>query len=254
MQTRAFRLLVVFTAASVIALSGCSGKSLNRALTLPGSSDPGAISYNPNYSAYPYSPYLAQPGYTNPLVTYPSDARIASNNAGSLLDNQLADLSGAFANNFATLHLQLPFGVTSVSPLRYLFASPNTFVSRGAGVPPVTGQRPAPLSENLLSARDNVSFLTYGLYAPNANQHVISVDIWGQASFGAGVEHGLYVGVRQFGEPRYSWYGPFSANERWHVDARRDSSYPAGTAAYVTLAVFNGDNIRVDSLDLNMGS
>ena len=231
-----------------LAASSCGGKALDRALTVP--SSPNTYYGSPAGNNYwPYTSY--DPGYrTDPLVRFPSDSRLASYDVGNILSRHLAEFGGAFGGNFATLHQQLPFGSSDVSPIRYVMASPNAIVSSsGNGSVPLQ-QR---FSLNLLSARDTVSFVTYGLYAPNANQHVLSVDVSGAASFALGDEHGLYVGVRQFGEPRYNWYGPYKASEAWHVDALRDSNYTGGTAAYVTLAVFNGDTVRVDGLRLNLG-
>jgi hypothetical protein len=228
--------------------AGCSGKSLNRMLTVPTTPNTYYGGYDARY--YP-STWPADPGYrTDPLVRFPSGTRLANYEVGNILSRHLTEFSGAFGGNFATLHLQLPFGNSNVNPPRYVMASPNVAVSASSD-----GSVPRQLqySLNLLSARDTVSFVTYGLYAPDSNQHVVGVDLSGAASFGIGEEHGLYVGVRQFGEPSYNWYGPFKASERWHVDALRDSNYTGGTAAYVTLAVFKGDTVRVDGLKFDLG-
>ena len=252
MHATAVRALALTSATLVLAVSGCGGKAIDRMLTLP---TPPAThyQYTPPQQQYGYwpnnniDPYTGEPLYrTDPLVRFPSDTRLANYNVGNILSRHLAEFSGAFGANFATLHLQLPYGKTEVRPVSYVMASPNALVSPDANVPPQ-------LHLNLLSARDTVSFVTYGLYSPTSTQHVLGIDVHGAGSFAIGDEHGLYVGVRQFGEPRYNWYGPFKANERWHVDALRDSNYGPGDSAYVTLAVFNGDNVRLDSLSFDMG-
>jgi hypothetical protein len=242
-----------FVRAAVIAIvallfvAGCSGRALNRALTVPSTPNTYYDSYSRN-NYWPTPDY--DPGYrTDPLVRFPSDSRLAGYDVGNLLSRHLSEFSGAFGGNFATLHLQLPFGSSDVSPLRYLMASPNVVLTPTAA----PGQQLTPPSLSLLSARDTVSFVTYGLYTRDANQHVLNVEVSGAASFALGDEHGLYVGVRQFGEPRYNWYGPFKANERWQVDVMRDMNYTGGDAAYVTLAVFNGDTVRVDELKFDLG-
>jgi hypothetical protein len=251
MHAAAVRTLALAASLAVLIAAGCSGKALSRAFTAPSSPSTGYSSYD---HAWPYTPdgqLYSDPGYrTDPLVRFPATSRLANYNVGNLLSRHLAEFSGAFGGNFATLHQQLPFGLSDVSPLNYVMASPNVFVTK-------TGDASSPMSAqyslNLLSARDTVSFVTYGLYAPDSNQRVLSLDVSGAGSFGVDHQHGLYVGVRQFGEPFYHWYGPFKAGDRWHVDALRDSNYANGTAAYVTLAVFNGDNVRLDGLRIDLG-
>jgi len=236
-------------------LASCSGKSLNRMLTVPSVPDTSYRGYQSNYYGYNDWPYTGvngyyDPGYrTDPLVRFPADTRIAPREPGDYLSAQLADFSGAFGGDFASLHQQLPFGVSSISPLGYVFVSPGAQVVR---MPVAQGALPV-YSLALHSARDTVSFVTYGLYSPSSNQRVYGVDVKGAASFGVGGDHGLYVGVKQFGEPRYRWYGPYSANETWHVDALRDSNYEPGSAAYITVAVFNGDEVRIDGLSVDLG-
>jgi hypothetical protein len=246
----AYRLSAIVLAAALLCATGCSGKALSRAFTVPSTPN---TSYRSNYDhAWPYTPggqLYTDPGYrTDPLVRFPADTRLASYPVGNLLSRHLAEFSGAFGGNFASLHQQLPFGLSDVSPLGYVMASPNSFVSASA-----PGATPVTYALNLHSARDTVSFVTYGLYAPESDQRVLSIAVSGAGSFAIGSEHGLYVGVRQFGEPFYQWYGPYKAGERWLVDALRDSNYPGGTAAYVTLAVFNGDTARLDGLRIDLG-
>jgi hypothetical protein len=209
--------------------------------------------YRPPYYPEPrpygvLDPYDESTRFNNydPLVRFPADTRLAPSPASNLLSRHLSEFAGTFGGNFAQLHQRLPYGYSNAALDAYLMASPNAYVSRDA-------EDPRKVSVNLVSDVNTVSFVTYGLLSEAARQQVLSVEVFGRASFALGRENGLYIGVRQFAEPRYQWYGPFKSAEQWRAVAERDSNFADGNAAYITLAVFNGDSISVDGLAIELG-
>jgi hypothetical protein len=252
---RHFNVVLVSAVLLALALSaGCGGR--HSATPVPDDSPRPATPYPgaPNYGGYygdPYGGYYGDPfGGRNlsPLVSASSNG-LAPRGTSNFLSSQLAELGGAFDANFASLHQQQPYGVSDMSLLDYLYASNNA----GPVVIPGSSQTAPAYGVALRSDARSVSFVTYGLYDPQANTQIQSVELEGAASTGRQQDSGLYVGIRQFGEPRYRWYGPFQPNDRWRADAERLSTMGRGTAGYVTLAVFNGDEARIDRLSIELG-
>lgn len=106
---------------------------------------------------------------------------------------------------------------------------------------------------DMLSAPGEMSYAMFGLKGIPDGEDVVNVQLQGQLAPGAGDTHGVYIGIGNYDENSFRWYGPYdlASGEKelsfYNIDTTNSSGH-----AYVTLAVWGGDELELSNLDITI--
>lgn len=107
----------------------------------------------------------------------------------------------------------------------------------------------------LTSAPGQMSYITYGLRDVPAFEDVLSVSVDAYGGFlGDDNQHGLYIGVSDYYNGRWQWYGPFKADALQDINIVRTPMFNTDGYGYITLACSEGDSYGIRGVSVKVGS
>jgi hypothetical protein len=225
-------LRAILLACGLAALSSCGGIHFGSG---------GSSSYTP-YRSFDsgYDRYNVGAPY-DPLIRYPAIA-VAGNGPASFLDDQLSEYQRAWDDFFDELRVNVDSGLNTVPPTAYLFASRNVERVMTENGPEVT----------LRSELGDACFITYGLTGRMGDEQIAGISVNGEG-MGLGADSGIFLGVRQFGQSGTKWYGPLAPGENVFLQLNEASDGYHEVSAYLTVAVFNGGELKLNDLSIDIG-
>jgi hypothetical protein len=106
----------------------------------------------------------------------------------------------------------------------------------------------------LASAEGEMSYATYGLGAVPDGKQINHIHLVGGGSEGPGDQHGLYIGLGNYGKGAYQWFGPYDlADGEYDLDIHLMDNVNDGAHAYIVLATHDGDSFVASHLDVGVG-
>jgi hypothetical protein len=107
----------------------------------------------------------------------------------------------------------------------------------------------------LQSGTGEMSYVTYGFRNIPEGEQLTKITVRGTMDtqmfnpFG-----GLYIGVSDYDHGNFRWFGPLGTENEYTLNLFNINTTNSKQRAYVTLAVYNGDDYTVQDLDVKVGS